>query len=235
MIALSRRSDRVLAIGIPKIDEAFLGFQRGDFAVLFGHPICRTLLFLLGVRCQLPLRKRGLNSRVVYIDGGNSFDPYGVSSIAREHGLEPKSVLERILVSRAFTAYQLAALVFEKLERTLKKCRGKLVIISDVTGLFLDRDVPEKEGVDIFMKMIQYLSELTSRRRAIIVASNFHRPYSSRSLFLDAVLFGRANVVVRLNGSQSVLKFVLEHHPSIKPFAVDFAFDAVTMDKFMEA
>ena len=235
MIALSRKSDRVLAIGIPKIDDAFLGFQRGDFAVLFGHPICRTLLFLLGVRCQLPLRKGGLNSRVVYIDGGNSFDPYGVSSIAREYGLEPKSVLERVLVSRAFTAYQLAALVFEKLERTLKKCRGKLVIISDVTGLFLDRDVPKKEGMDIFMKMIWYLSELASRRRAIVVASNFHRPYSSRSLFLDAVLFGRANVVVRLKESKGVLKFVLEHHPRVKPFTVDFSSDAVTMDMFLEA
>jgi len=232
--ALSRKSDRVLALGIPKVDDVFLGFQRGDFAVLFGHPICRTLLFLLSVRCQLPLRKGGLNSRVVYIDGGNTFDPYGVSSIAREYGLEPKSVLEKILVSRAFTAYQLTALIFEKLEETLKGYRSRLVIVSDITDLFLDRDVPKKEGRDIFMKMTRYLSELALNRQAIVVASYFPRLYSNRSLFLDAVLFGRANVVVSLKESKGILKFILEHHPNIKPFAVDFPSNAVTMDMFME-
>jgi hypothetical protein len=142
-----------LALGIPKIDDVFPGFQRGDFTVLFGHPMCKTLSFLLSVRCQLPLKKGGLNSRVVYIDGGNTFDPYSVSVIAREYSLEPKSVLEKILISRAFTAYQLTALIFEKLEATMKRHRSKLVIISDVASLFLDRDVPKKEGRDLFIKM----------------------------------------------------------------------------------
>lgn len=232
---LSRKSNRVLSFGIPRIDEAFPGFQRGDFAVLFGHPYCRTLSFLLSVRCQLPLRKGGLNSQVVYIDGGNSFDPYAVSALAREYGLEPKSVLEKILISRAFTAYQLTALVFEKLEPALGRHRSKLVIISDITGLFLDRDVPRIEGGDIFHRMTQYISEVASRRRTVIVASYFPRPYSSRSLFLKSVLFGRASTVIGLKKFRGVLKFILEKNPSIKPFATDFPSNSVTMDMFMEA
>ena len=232
--ALSRKSNRVLALGVPKIDEAFPGFQRGDFAVFFGHPLCRTLLFLLGVRCQLPLKKGGLNSTVVYVDGGNTFDPYAVSAMAQEYGLEPKSVLEKFLISRAFTAYQLTALVFEKLEEALRRYRSKLVVVSDIAGLFLDRDVPKIEGRDIFFKMTQYLSDLASRRRAFIVASYFPRPYSSRSLFLESVLFGRATTVIGLKESRGVLKFILEHHPSIKPFAIDLPSNAVTIDMFME-
>jgi len=233
--ALSRESNIVLSFGIPRIDEAFSGFQRGDFAVLFGHPLCRTLSFLLSVRCQLPLKRGGLNSRVVYIDGGNTFDPYAISAIAQEHGLEPKSVLDGIFISRAFTAYQLTALVFEKLEETSKRYRSKLVIISDITGLFLDRDVPKIEGRDIFMKMTQHLSNIASRRRAVIIASYFQRPRSSRGLFLGSVLLGRASTVIRLKESRGVLKFFLEDHPSIKPFAIDLPSNAVTMDMFMEA
>jgi len=235
VIVLSKEANRMLSFGIPRIDEAFSGFQRGDFAVLFGHRLCRTLMFLLSVRSQLPFKKGGLNSRVVYIDGRNTFDPYAISAIAQQCGLEPKSVLQKILISRAFTAYQLTALIFEKLEKALKRYRSKLVIVSDITGLFLDRDVPKIESTGIFMKMIQYLLNLASRRRAVIIASYFPRCYSSKSLFLESVLLGRANVLLGVKRSRGILKFALEKHPRIKPFAIDFPSDGVTMDMFMEA
>jgi len=232
---LSGKSKRVLALGIPKLDEAFPGFQSGEFAVLAGRPLCTVLSFLLSVRCQLPFRKGGLNSRAVYVDGGNTFDLYAVSAIAQECGLEPRSVLEKILISRAFTAYQLTELVFEKLEEALKRYRSKLVVVSDITGLFLDRDVPKIEGRDVFMKMTQYLLDLASRRRAVVVASYVPRPYLSRNFFLESVLLSRANTVVKFKGSKAGFKFALEDHPDIKPFTVDFPSNAVTMDMFVEA
>jgi len=232
--ALSRKN-RMLALGIPKLDEAFPGFQSGEFAVLVGRPLSTMLSFLLSVRCQLPFKRGGLNSRVVYIDGGNTFDPYAVSAIAQEYGLEPRSVLEKIFISRAFTGYQLTALIFEKLEETLKRYRSKLVVISDITGLFLDRDVPKTEGRDTFLKMTQYLSELATRRQAIVVASYFPRPYFSRNLFLESVLLGRATTVIRFKESKGGFKFALEDHPNIKPFVADFPSNAVTIDMFAEA
>jgi len=235
VIILSKEANRVLSFGIPRIDEAFSGFQRCDFAVLAGRPLCTMLSFLLSVRCQLPFKKGGLNSRVVYIDGGNTFDPYVVSAIAQECCLEPKSVLEKILISRAFTAHQLTALVFEKLEETLKKYRSKLVVISDITGLFLDRDVSKIEGREIFLKMTQYLSEVAPRRRVVVVASYFPRPYSVRSLFLESILLERASTVIRFKKSRGGLKFVLENHSNLKSSTVDFPSNPVTMDMFMEA
>jgi len=94
--------------------------------------------------------------------------------------------------------------------------------------------VPKIEGRDIFVKVVQYLSDLASRRRVVIVASYFPRRYSSRSLFLESALFGRASTVIGLKESGGVLKFVLEDHPNIKPFTIDFPTNAVTMDMFME-
>lgn len=225
----------MLSFGMPRIDEAFPGFQRGDFAVLFGHSLCKMLTFLLSVRCQLPRRKGGLSSTVVFIDGGNTFDPYAVSATAREYGLEPKSVLEKIFVSRAFTAYQLTALIFEKLEEALKRYNSKLVVISDIAGLFLDRDVPKIEGRDLFFKMTQHLLNLASRRQVIVVTSYFPRVYSNRSLFLELVLYGKACTVIGLKKSKGALKLVLERHSSIEPFVMDFPSNGITMDRFMEA
>lgn len=234
MTALPNKSNRVLALGIPKIDEAFPGFQRSDLAVLFGHPVCKTLSFLLCVRSQLPYKEGGLNSKVAYVDGGNTFDPYSISAMAQEYGLDPKSALENIFISRAFTAYQLSALVFEKLEDALKRHRSKVVVVSDITGLFLDRDVPKKEGRKIFTKMTGYLSELASKRKAVIVASCFPRPYSSRSMFLESVLFGRATTVMKVKESRGALKIALKDHNDLKPFTIDFPSNAVTLDMFME-
>jgi hypothetical protein len=232
--ALPRKLNRVLTLGIPKLDEVFPGFEGGDFVVLAGRALGLMLSFLLSVRCQLPLRKGGLNSRAVFIDGGNTFDPYTVSAMAREFDLEPRSVLEKILVSRAFTAYQLTELVFEKLEAALKKSRSKFMVISAITGLFLDRDMPKIEGRHIFLKITRYLSELASRRRAIVVASYFSRPYSRRNFFLESVLFERASTVVRLKESEGGFKFTLEDHPSTKPFAIDVPSNKVTIDMFAE-
>jgi len=85
----------------------------GEFAVLHGHPFIKTLSFLLSVRCQLPTNEGGLNSTTIYLDGGNTFDPYNISAMAQQYGLDPRTAFERIFVSRAFTAYQLSSLVFD--------------------------------------------------------------------------------------------------------------------------
>jgi len=117
----------------------------------------------------------------------------------------------------------------------LKKYRSKLVIISDITGLFLDRDMPKIEGRNLFLKMIQHLLNLASRRRTIVLASYFPRPYSTRNLFLEAILLEKANTVIRLKQSRSGLRFILEDHQSIQQSTIDFPYNSVTMDRFMEA
>jgi hypothetical protein len=57
----------------------------------------------------------GLASNVVFIDGGITFRLYRIAKLAQLHGLNAEEVLQRIFISRAFTAYQLTSLVMEKL------------------------------------------------------------------------------------------------------------------------
>lgn len=224
-----------LAFGLENIDQLFPGFVLGDFGVLYGLPTCLSLSLLLSIRCQFPVEESGLDSSVVFVDGGNTFDLYEVSYIAQKYGLDPKAVLERTFISRAFTAYQLTSLIIDRLKSTVDKFKAKLVVVSDVLGLYLDRDVPKTESMDVFNKLTLFLSRFASENNVITVATHFTRRASSRGIFLESALLGRAKVIVRVRNSHRVLRFVLEKHPIYKVGIVEFPSEGVTLKEFMEA
>jgi hypothetical protein len=224
-----------LAFGFKNIDELFPGFVLGDFGVLYGLPACLSLSSLLCVRCQLPIEHGGMGSSVVFIDGGNKFNLYEVSHIAQQYGLDPKALLERIFISRAFTAYQLTSLITDRLKSAVDIFAPKLVVVSDFVGPYLDRDMPKTEAMDVFNKLTIFLSRFAADNRVIVVATHVaHRP-SGRSLFFESALLGRANVVVRVKNSHRVLRFALEKHPVYKLGIVEFPSGGVTLQEFMEA
>jgi len=88
---LSTKTVARLPLGLPLVDDVFPGFELGDFAVIHGAT-SNLMLFEFCVRCQLPPAKGGLNSSAVFVDGGNVFNPYVVSEIARGYGLNPKEI-----------------------------------------------------------------------------------------------------------------------------------------------
>src|SRR5512136_2272644 len=119
------------SLNMPDVDELFPGFTPGDFAVLYGSRSVISLTSLLCIRAQLPAQLGGLGSNVVFIDGGNTFRLYKITRLAQLHHLNPRQALQRIFISRAFTAYQLTSLILDKLEETVQKYNAKLVVVSD--------------------------------------------------------------------------------------------------------
>ena len=153
-----------LSFNIENVDSLLPYFSLGDFAVLCGSSAVRSLINLLCVRAQLPYQLGGLESNVLYVDGGNSFRLYDISSIAQSMELDPRTVLERIFISRTFTAYQMIDLVFEQLEAAVKKYDTKVVVIANLAQQFLDKDVPPKEAKEIFLQLTKYLQDFTKIR-----------------------------------------------------------------------
>ena len=231
MSVLSMKEVRRLSLGFPLLDDVFPGLEFGDFAVLHGSSVS-FMSSTLSVRCQLPLARGGLDSSTVFVDGGNMFNPYLIAEIARSYGLDSRIVLEKVYVSRAFTAYQLSSLILEKLESALKRRRARLLIVSDVTSLFLDRDLPKVEARELFMKVCVKLSEIASERQTIIVVGYFPEEHFRQSLFFEAVLFGKCNVLIRLRKTGGILSFALEDHARINPFAMDFPVDSASLASF---
>jgi hypothetical protein len=223
-----------LSFGFSDVDHVFPGFALGEFVVFQGHP-SHWLSHLLCIRCQLPEGLGGLNSPALFLDGGNSFDLYGISGIARRHRLQPRDVLDHIFVSRAFTAYQMTSMILDKLEHMMDETGAKLVILSNLDLSYHDDDIPKTESYDLFNKLTLYLSGLASKRKAIIVATHSLHRRDSRSPFLENTLIGRAHVVFRITDSSDSLRFVLEKHPVSRFEVVEPHHRGVTLDNFFGA
>jgi hypothetical protein len=221
----------LLSLNMSGVDELFPGFAAGDFAVL--HGASALLSSLLCVRAQLPRQLGGLGTGVVYVDGGNTFRLYEVSRIAQLHQLNPRQVLERIYISRAFTAYQLTAIVLERLEEAVKKFGAKLAVISDLVGLFLDKDIPDEEARRVFSQVTAYLSTFAQRNQLTLIATCPLRQPSRRNTYLHALTCARANVVLSVRRFRHGRELALEKHPRFRLGSAEFPSADLALTEFM--
>ncbi len=103
---------------------------------------------------------------VIVLDGANRFDPYMVSSFAKKALLSPERLLKAIRIARAFTCYQMASLIGEKLNSLLKQEEGTtqpenrwIILLGPVTP-FLDEDVPDREVRPLFERSLKKIEEM---------------------------------------------------------------------------
>jgi len=225
----------VLSLNMRNVNDLFSGFAIGDFAVLYGAHAIQSLASLLCVRAQLPHQLGGLGSNVVFIDGGNTFRLYQVARLARLHKLDPKQTLERIFLSRAFTAYQITALILEKLKETVKRYDAKVVVISDIAGFFLDKDVQEYEARRVYSQVMAYLSNFAKENGIVLIATYPPHQKTKRNDFLQAVTCGKANVVISLNQTRYEREFILEKHPHQILGAAELPSETLTLKHFIKA
>jgi hypothetical protein len=225
---------QILSFNIANIDDLFLGFSIGDFAVLYGSSTVLPLSLLLTVRAQLPFQLGGLKTNVVFVDGGNTFRLYHVSRIAQLSQLDPRQVLGRIFISRAFTAYQMTTIVLEKLKEAVDKFDSRFVVISDIAGLFLDRDTPPEEAKDVFNQLTVYLSRFAEENQLILLATCLPHYPSRRNAFLQEAARGRANVVMSVKPTRFGQRLVLEKHQLLCLGYAEFPSENLTIDQFME-
>jgi hypothetical protein len=234
-VVKSISSQPLLSLNMRNVSELFPGFAVGDFAVLHGSSSVLSLSSLLCVRAQLPIQLGGLGSNVVFVDGGNTFQLYHIARLARLYRLDPKQTLERIYISRAFTAYQMTALILEKLKETIKQYDAKLAVISDIAGFFLDKDVAETEARRVYSQVTAYLSSFAKENQIILVAT--YPPYqeSRRNSFLHAVTCGRASTVISLRQTRYEREFILEKHPRYVLGFAELLPETLTLESFLGA
>jgi hypothetical protein len=223
----------LFSLNMRNVDVLFPGFAPGDFAVIYGSPSAVFLTSMLCVKAQLPIQLGGLSSNVVFIDGGNTFRLYQVARLAQIHQLNPKQALDRIYLSRAFTAYQMTSLIMERLKEAVEKFNAKLVIISDIAGLFLDKDIPDEEARRVFSQVTAYLQNFAREKQIILLATYMPHQNNSRNLYLHTLTCGRANVVIALRQTQYDRELALEKHPRFVLGSAEFPSDNLTLTDFM--
>jgi hypothetical protein len=227
-------SQPIFPLNLRGVCDIFPGFALGDFAVLQGSSVL-SLTSLLCVKAQLPSQLGGLQSNVVFIDGGNTFRLYQIAQLAQIHHLNPKKVLDNIFISRAFTAYQIAALITKYLKEAIKKYNAKLVIISDIAGFFLDKDIPEVETQRIFSHVVTFISNFARESQTIVITTYPSHVGSSRNDLLHKQLCSRANVVLSFSRSSYARRVALDKHPNLPTGSVEIPNENLTIADFGEA
>jgi RecA/RadA recombinase len=204
-----REQQAGLTSGMDVVDR-ILRLSFGQFVTFQGNH-AHALSMLLCVRATLP-QPLGPDCDVVFVDGGNRFDPYYISDRSVEHGLDTEKVLERLHVSRAFTHHQLACLITDKLQPAIAKFRAKLVIVSDITQLYCDPDIKSEEKEDalrIFAKTVRKLASQAREQKGLIIATN----PESRNTLMSRVLAQTAHVAATIEQKDNLTRFALLKHP----------------------
>ena len=161
----------VVLSGIKELDDILGGFKSGEITFIDGDS-----KFISNIPNQVCVNTyRMLHSNVVYIDGGMCADPYRISDYARKMEVNQKEALEHVLISRAFTVYQLTTLIQERLETTINRYKPLTLIIGRFPILYLDSDVPTKEAQTLLRSNLHKIRELTTKYNLVTIFTNLEK------------------------------------------------------------
>jgi hypothetical protein len=168
------------SLGFPPLDSLLRPFPF-RFTTMISGQAASAVAELAAFRAQLPVEMGGLDSAVVFIDGGNRSDPYLFSSFARQYGYKPNAAMRRIATCRVFTMYQLADLISEHLAKVVADYAAKLVVVSDLLGTFNEPELEEMEARRL-LNSIEQTIILTKKNTMVLVTLMSPSKYDNMAL-----------------------------------------------------
>jgi len=124
-----------------------------------------TLLEILYAGCV------AAGGRLSLLEGANRFHPYRIGERARSLGIDPGEALDRIRLARAFTAYQMVALV-DGWAREVRRSRPTFLVAHEVPALFFESEFPPEERGPLLAHAARVLAELArSTRLPLLITS----------------------------------------------------------------
>jgi len=121
----------------------------------------------------LPHKHGGLDAeKIMVIDTDNSSNPYLYVNFARQYGMHPSSVFDKVLVTRQSQIYQLANTIIYDLPKRVHLHRPSVIVISGLIDQFL-----QEPNIDIneFGNLISQIVPALRRIKDVllIISSRF--------------------------------------------------------------
>jgi Rad51 len=191
--------------------DSLIGGLKSDTVALITGSIGLQAAERYCVRVQLPPARGGLESGAFFVDGGNSFDIYLFTELVHEHHLAYNRALERQLLSRAFTIYELRSLIQGSDILFAAEKRPKLLVVSEVFSLF-NEDVEKVEARQIVGEIASSISEISERQKVPVVITSADRP-----VFLTQILEAKCSVSAEITDDGRRTTARLFKHPWKNP------------------
>jgi hypothetical protein len=102
--------------------------------------------------------------RVSLLEGANRFHPYRIGELGRSFGVDPTETLRRIRLARAFTAYQMVALV-DGWAAEVRRRPPTLLVAHDLPALFAADEVLDDERAALLAHVARTLRGVADAAR----------------------------------------------------------------------
>ncbi|MEW6512038.1 MAG: hypothetical protein AB1428_13895 [Bacteroidota bacterium] len=153
---------------------------------------------------------------VTLVDGTNRFDAYYLAEFARRHAgaapggrrITPEDLLDRIFVSRAFTCYQMEAVITERLPEFVRRSGSPVVVVFGLLDTFYDEQAPLFEVRAGLRRVVDALRRLRASNVAVLLASTEIKLASKERNALFPFLMRAMDRVFRVteqNGEQRIM------------------------------
>jgi len=149
---------------------------------------------------------------IVVVDGANRFDAYFIAEFARRVAGDaamkttPGGLLDSIFISRAFTCYQMEAVMTNRLLEFVKKKGSPVAVVFGLLDTFYDEQAPLFEVQASLQRIITALYHLKSERISVLLASRDVSPASKeRNMLFPALCTSMDRVYAVANSASGVL------------------------------
>ena len=188
------RPDIIVLSGIAELDRLCGGFKAGELTLIDGNScLIAALPDHLCVNTY-----RTFHSETIYIDAGMRANPYQIARYARLLELDQREVLQNVLMSRAFTVYQLSTILQELLEPLIQNHSPRTLLIGMLPALYQDPELSRREAQTLLSQDLAKIQQLTATYHLITVCTNLDAMPLSPSKGLGKTLYDRVNEIVRI-------------------------------------
>jgi len=157
--------DRELTTGLTAFDELMGPLLPGSIYLLAGRtPLTSEVIDRLLVRAAMA------GTTAYYIDGGHGADPFAMARVLRLQRTDPRRPLEKVMVARAFTAYQMDSMILPGLPALGEP--PDLLVVSSMDSLLSDPEVDREEAMGMLANWFEALESTAARGSCVILAAH---------------------------------------------------------------
>jgi Rad51 len=188
------RPDIIVPSGIAELDRLCGGFKAGELTLVDGNS--SLIAVLPDQLCANTYRT--FHSETIYIDAGMRANPYQIARYARLLELDQQEVLQNVLMSRAFTVYQLSTILQDLLEPTIQNHSPRTLLIGMLPALYHDPELSPQEAQTLLSQDLQKIQQLTTAYHLITVCTNLDAMPLTPSKGLGKTLYDNVTEIVRI-------------------------------------
>ncbi|MGA3022112.1 MAG: hypothetical protein ABSE66_04810 [Thermoplasmata archaeon] len=181
-----------------------------------------------------------VRGRISLLEGANRFHPYRIGEFGRAFGVDATETLRRIRLARAFTAYQMVALV-DGWAREARRHPPTLLVGHELPALFADAEIPDDERSALLGHVARTLAALAREVRVPLLLTlapdafeRFRGLADEGPPWSDLVTFARGPGTLRLRALRDDARVALVPRPAgqtgMEQFGGEFAEEVIAWD-----